>query len=178
VQQFVLHWRNLRERSSVNRSVSQIHALLHASERPLTAQDIADALGMARSNVSNSLRELQGWEQPVARSLDSQRARPRSFRPSLGNGADPFDWLAGKILPRVLGSEPNCLSCPIVNFKAVAVRKALPHVCVGEKNHDQLEEFVHGNLRMRTQTYSYDLHPGVVQVEAEESPIMQNTGVS
>jgi hypothetical protein len=61
-----------------------------------------------------------------------------------------------------------------VNFKAVAVRKALPHVCVGEKNHDQLEEFV----RMRTQTYSYDPHPGVVQVDAEESPIMQNTGVS
>jgi DNA-binding transcriptional regulator GbsR (MarR family) len=62
VQQFVLHWGNLGERWGVNRSVSQIHALLYASERPLSAEDIADALGMARSNVSNSLRELQGWE--------------------------------------------------------------------------------------------------------------------
>jgi DNA-binding transcriptional regulator GbsR (MarR family) len=62
VQQFVLHWGNLGERWGVNRSVSQIHALLYASERPLTAEDIADALGMARSNVSNSLRELQSWE--------------------------------------------------------------------------------------------------------------------
>jgi DNA-binding transcriptional regulator GbsR (MarR family) len=62
VQQFVLHWGNLGERWGVNRSVSQIHALLYASERPLTADDIADTLGMARSNVSNSLRELQSWE--------------------------------------------------------------------------------------------------------------------
>ena len=62
VQQFVLHWGNLGERWGVNRSVSQIHALLYASERPLTAEDIAEALGMARSNVSNSLRELQSWE--------------------------------------------------------------------------------------------------------------------
>ncbi|MDB6158463.1 MAG: ArsR family transcriptional regulator [Gammaproteobacteria bacterium] len=62
VQQFVLHWGNLGERWGVNRSVSQIHALLYASERPLTAEDIADSLAMARSNVSNSLKELQGWE--------------------------------------------------------------------------------------------------------------------
>jgi DNA-binding transcriptional regulator GbsR (MarR family) len=62
VQEFVLHWGNLGERWGVNRSVSQIHALLYASERPLTAEDIAEALGMARSNVSNSLRELQSWE--------------------------------------------------------------------------------------------------------------------
>jgi len=62
VQEFVLHWGNLGERWGVNRSVSQIHALLYASERPLTAEDIAVALGMARSNVSNSLRELLGWD--------------------------------------------------------------------------------------------------------------------
>jgi DNA-binding transcriptional regulator GbsR (MarR family) len=62
VRQFVLHWGNLGERWGVNRSVSQIHALLYASERPLTAEDIADTLGMARSNVSNSLKELQSWE--------------------------------------------------------------------------------------------------------------------
>jgi DNA-binding transcriptional regulator GbsR (MarR family) len=46
----------------VNRSVAQIHALLYLSERPLTAEDIADTLGMARSNVSNSLKELGGWK--------------------------------------------------------------------------------------------------------------------
>ena len=45
----------------VNRSVSQIHALLFLSERPLTAEEIADTLGLARSNVSNSIKELLGW---------------------------------------------------------------------------------------------------------------------
>jgi DNA-binding transcriptional regulator GbsR (MarR family) len=61
VRQFVLEWGNLGERWGVNRSVSQIHALLYASQRPLAAEDIAEALGIARSNVSNSLRELLGW---------------------------------------------------------------------------------------------------------------------
>jgi DNA-binding transcriptional regulator GbsR (MarR family) len=62
VQRFVLHWGDMGDQWGVNRSVSQIHALLYLSERPLTAEDIAEALGMARSNVSNSLKELQGWE--------------------------------------------------------------------------------------------------------------------
>ena len=62
VQQFVLHWGNLGDRWGVNRSVSQIHALLYVSDKPLTAEEIADALGIARSNVSNSLRELQTWD--------------------------------------------------------------------------------------------------------------------
>src|ERR1700685_1162396 len=61
VRQFVLEWGNLGERWGVNRSVSQIHALLYASKGPLAAEDIADTLGIARSNVSNSLRELQTW---------------------------------------------------------------------------------------------------------------------
>jgi DNA-binding transcriptional regulator GbsR (MarR family) len=61
VRQFVLEWGNLGERWGVNRSVSQIHALLYASQRPLAAEDIAETLGIARSNVSNSLRELSTW---------------------------------------------------------------------------------------------------------------------
>lgn len=62
VREFVLLWGNLGERWGVNRSVSQIHALLYASERALAAEEIADALNIARSNVSTSLRELQNWE--------------------------------------------------------------------------------------------------------------------
>lgn len=62
VQQFILHWGNLGDRWGVNRSVSQIHALLYVADRPLTAEEIADALGIARSNVSNSLKELQAWD--------------------------------------------------------------------------------------------------------------------
>jgi DNA-binding transcriptional regulator GbsR (MarR family) len=61
VRRFVLHWGDMGSQWGVNRSVSQIHALLYLSERPLTAEEIAEALSIARSNVSNSLRELQGW---------------------------------------------------------------------------------------------------------------------
>ena len=46
----------------VNRSVAQVQALLYLSDRPLTAEEIADSLGMARSNVSNSIRELITWK--------------------------------------------------------------------------------------------------------------------
>ena len=45
----------------VNRTVAQIHALLYIAPRPLTAEEIAATLSVARSNVSTSLRELQGW---------------------------------------------------------------------------------------------------------------------
>jgi DNA-binding transcriptional regulator GbsR (MarR family) len=61
VERFVLHWGDMGGQWGVNRSVSQIHALLYLSERPLTAEEIAETLGMARSNVSNSIKELLAW---------------------------------------------------------------------------------------------------------------------
>jgi DNA-binding transcriptional regulator GbsR (MarR family) len=48
-------------RWGINRTVAQIHALLFLSPKPLNAEEIAEALSVARSNVSTSLRELQGW---------------------------------------------------------------------------------------------------------------------
>jgi len=62
IRRFVLHWGNMGDRWGVNRSVSQVHALLYVAERPLTAEEIADLLAMARSNVSTSLRELMSWQ--------------------------------------------------------------------------------------------------------------------
>jgi len=61
VQKFILHWGEMGPRWGVNRSVAQIHALLYLSETPLTAEQIAETLSLARSNVSVSLKELQGW---------------------------------------------------------------------------------------------------------------------
>ena len=59
---FVLHWGEMGARWGVNRSVAQIHALLFYVGRPMHAEEITDTLGIARSNVSTSLRELQGWK--------------------------------------------------------------------------------------------------------------------
>lgn len=61
VARFILHWGDLGSQWGVNRSVAQIHALLYLSEAPLTAEAIAERLSMARSNVSNSIRELLAW---------------------------------------------------------------------------------------------------------------------
>jgi DNA-binding transcriptional regulator GbsR (MarR family) len=61
IERFVLQWGDLGGKWGVNRSVAQIHALLYVSERPLTAEEISDRLGLARSNVSNSIKELQAW---------------------------------------------------------------------------------------------------------------------
>jgi DNA-binding transcriptional regulator GbsR (MarR family) len=60
-EKFILHWGEMGARWGINRTVAQIHALLFLSARPLNAEEIAAALGVARSNVSTSLRELQGW---------------------------------------------------------------------------------------------------------------------
>src|SRR3954462_5155635 len=60
-RKFILHWGEMGARWGINRTVAQVHALLYVSPRPLNAEDIVPALGVARSNVSTSLRELQGW---------------------------------------------------------------------------------------------------------------------
>lgn len=71
---FVLHWGEMGQRWGVNRSQAQIHALLHLSPRPMPADEIADTLGVARSNVSTALRELQGWRiVKVVRELGDRR---------------------------------------------------------------------------------------------------------
>ncbi len=61
IDDFVLQWGDLGGQWSVNRSVSQIHALLYLAEEPVTAENIAEQLGLARSNVSNSIKELLAW---------------------------------------------------------------------------------------------------------------------
>jgi len=60
-QKFILHWGEMGTKWGINRTVAQIHALLYVSPKPLNAEEISDTLAVARSNVSNSLKELQGW---------------------------------------------------------------------------------------------------------------------
>jgi len=60
-QRFILHWGEMGTKWGINRTVAQIHALLFISPKPLNADDLVETLGVARSNVSTSLKELQGW---------------------------------------------------------------------------------------------------------------------
>jgi DNA-binding transcriptional regulator GbsR (MarR family) len=61
-ERFVLHWGEMGTRWGVNRTMSQIHALLYLAGRPLHAEEIVETLGVARSNVSTSVKELQSWK--------------------------------------------------------------------------------------------------------------------
>ncbi len=60
-QDFILHWGQMGVQWGINRTVAQVHALLYLSDEPLHAEAICDFLNVARSNVSTSLKELQGW---------------------------------------------------------------------------------------------------------------------
>ena len=60
-QKFILHWGEMGTKWGINRTVAQVHALLFLSPKPVPADEIAETLSVARSNVSTSLRELQSW---------------------------------------------------------------------------------------------------------------------
>ena len=61
LEKFVVHWGEMGARWGVNRTIAQIHALLHLSPNPVTAEEIANTLFVARSNVSTSIKVLQTW---------------------------------------------------------------------------------------------------------------------
>ncbi|MCG8463738.1 MAG: MarR family transcriptional regulator [Xanthomonadales bacterium] len=62
MEKYILHWGEMGTRWGVNRTVAQIHALLFLSEQALNAEEITETLGVARSNVSTSIKELQSWK--------------------------------------------------------------------------------------------------------------------
>ena len=61
IRELVLHWGEMGAKWGISRTVARIHALLYFSPKPLAADEITGMLGIARSHVSNSLKELQAW---------------------------------------------------------------------------------------------------------------------
>ena len=53
--------------------MGQIYALLYISPEPLCADQIVDALGVSRSNVSMGIRELQGWNLVLLKHIPGDR---------------------------------------------------------------------------------------------------------
>jgi len=86
-RRFVLHWGEMGTRWGVNRTVSQIHALVYLMGRPMHAEEIAATLRVARSNVSTSLRDLLHWNLVrVVHRMDDRRDHFETAR-------DPWDLL-------------------------------------------------------------------------------------
>lgn len=94
MQDFILHWGEMGTKWGVNRSVAQIHALLHIAPDPMTAEDICDTLNLARSNVSTALKELQAMNIVKAtRQLGDRRDHFTSIR-------DMFDLVNAVVASR------------------------------------------------------------------------------
>ncbi len=72
-QDFVLHFGEMGSRWGINRTVGQIYALLFVSQRPLNADEIAEALAFSRSNVSMGLKELESWRLTKLQHLPNDR---------------------------------------------------------------------------------------------------------
>ena len=62
MHRYIVHWGEMGTRWGINRSVAQIHALLYLAPIPLHADEIAETLGIARSNVSVGIKELLAWD--------------------------------------------------------------------------------------------------------------------
>lgn len=73
IEKFVLHFGEMGGRWGINRTVGQIYALLFLSDRPLNAEEITEALGVSRSNVSMGMKELEGWRLVRKRHLPEDR---------------------------------------------------------------------------------------------------------
>lgn len=73
IERFVLHFGEMGGRWGINRTVGQIYALLFVADHPLNAEDITDALGLSRSNVSMGLKELEAWRIVRKRHLPGDR---------------------------------------------------------------------------------------------------------
>lgn len=61
VQRFVMHIGEMGSRWGLNRTLGQMCGLLYAAQRPMNADEIAETLGISRSNVSMGLKELKAW---------------------------------------------------------------------------------------------------------------------
>ncbi len=73
IETFVLHFGEMGGRWGVNRTVGQIYALLVVSDRARNAEEITQALGVSRSNVSMGLKELEAWRLVRKRHLPGDR---------------------------------------------------------------------------------------------------------
>lgn len=84
-QKFVIHFGEMGARWGMNRTVGQIYAVLFLSIEPLCADDLVDALGVSRSNVSMGLKELQTWQ------LVRLQHRPNDRREFFSTPADLWE---------------------------------------------------------------------------------------
>jgi DNA-binding transcriptional regulator GbsR (MarR family) len=123
-KKFIVHWGEMGARWGINRSVAQIHALLYLSPHALPADEIAETLAIARSNVSVGLKELQSWN--LVRSTQTLGDRRDHFETS-ADVWDLFRVIIRERKRRELDPTLAVLRDCVTEAKA-AESKQLPHL--------------------------------------------------
>lgn len=72
-QEFIALWGNFGSQWGINRSMAQVHALLLASEKPLSTEEIMDALKISRGNANMNIRDLLNWNLVYKKSIIGER---------------------------------------------------------------------------------------------------------
>jgi DNA-binding transcriptional regulator GbsR (MarR family) len=62
VEQFVMLWGDMASAWGINKTMSQIHALLYAESDPLDTDTIMDRLDISRGNANMNLHRLLEWD--------------------------------------------------------------------------------------------------------------------
>lgn len=62
LDRFVHLWGEMASYWGINRTMSQIHALLYAAEHPLDTDEIMERLAISRGNANMNLRALVEWQ--------------------------------------------------------------------------------------------------------------------
>jgi len=86
--QFVLEWGRMSSSWGINRTMAQIHALLIATGKALSVDEIIDRLGISRGNASMSLRDLMDW------GVVQRFRRPGDRKDIYSAEADPWQTFA------------------------------------------------------------------------------------
>ena len=60
-QKFINSWGVLASNWGINRTMSQIHALLLVTHQPISAEEIMETLKVSRGNVNMNVRALMDW---------------------------------------------------------------------------------------------------------------------
>ncbi|MDB0056206.1 HTH domain-containing protein [bacterium] len=60
-EEFVAQWGVMGAQWGINRTMAQIHALLMTSAKPLSTDEVMEALEISRGNAHTNLKDLVGW---------------------------------------------------------------------------------------------------------------------
>ncbi|MBL8086773.1 MAG: hypothetical protein JNM85_01725 [Chthonomonas sp.] len=92
--QFILEWGRMSSSWGINRTMAQIHALLIATGRPHSMDEIIARLGISRGNASMSLRDLMEW------GVVQRFRRPGDRKDTYVSDADPWQIFARVVRER------------------------------------------------------------------------------